>query len=289
MAPDTFVLKLIDHCKCPDCKKKLKKLKNLLRNIHGIYSRSIDVETGWVTISGTVDPREVIRVLEKNDIKADLLLEEIPGMENPATSLPRQLLQQFHDQNGVAQLQQFYNLSGLKQVEMTLKATFHGNDKDQTSHERDTGKSEKKIVEDDDHECSKKSRCPFCGGERGAGTSCGGAPVCHGGPYCTPGGNVHDPYYYSYNADRGRNVHDPYSSYNANYCSAAPRGGQPLEPEKQRQGIHFQSPAPVFGYEPSAPQWPGADGYHDESPSSCSMSPLVFILFGFVMFLIRFC
>ncbi|KAG5520399.1 hypothetical protein RHGRI_033097 [Rhododendron griersonianum] len=279
VAPKTFVLDLIDqYCKCQGCARKLKKINKLLEKIHGIQSTSVDSNAGRVTISGFVDPQEVIRVLRKNNIKADVLLEEIiPSMDNhmmQIATLPRPVDQESHKQNLVAQVQQFVENSGLKELELTLnlKATFNGKNKDEMTTMLESDHTHKKIVMDDDHDHCPKSQGHCCGRHGG------GAHVCHGGaPNCSPCGQVHNPYN-SYGGNYGTPVE-------SNSWSPAPCGGPPIDQETPWQRDYFPPPAPVAGYEPSAPPW---YGNHDESPSSCIASPMAFFLLVVVIYLLLF-
>ncbi|XP_058197309.1 heavy metal-associated isoprenylated plant protein 3-like [Rhododendron vialii] len=58
--------------------EKLEKVEK----IDGVHSLSIDLKTGQMTISGTVDPQKVIRYLEKHHKQAKLVPEEIPPKRN---------------------------------------------------------------------------------------------------------------------------------------------------------------------------------------------------------------
>ncbi|CAL5363643.1 unnamed protein product [Camellia sinensis] len=141
-APKTFVLKLTKQCQCQGCQRKL---KNLLQKIDGVHLTSIDPNQGMVTITGTVGPQRVIKKLEKQYKTAVLLfLEQSPQMDNqhnnnmqitvqPQSQKP--VVEEFDDQNLVAQMHQFGRIRGLKHVEVTYskttKFTFNDNKNDE--------------------------------------------------------------------------------------------------------------------------------------------------------------
>ncbi|KAI8526620.1 hypothetical protein RHMOL_Rhmol12G0010100 [Rhododendron molle] len=182
--------------------------------------------------------------------------------------LPRPVDQESHKQNLAAQVQQFVENSGLKELELTFKATFNGKNKDKITTRLESDHTLKENVMDDDHGHCPKSQGHCCGRHGG------GAHVCHGGvPNCGPCGQVHISPYNSYGGNYGP------SAVESNYWSTVPRDGLPIDPETPWQRDCFPPPAPVAGYEPSAPPW---YGNHDESPSSCITNPMVdlFLLLG---------
>ncbi|KAH7834208.1 hypothetical protein Vadar_013806 [Vaccinium darrowii] len=131
VAPSKFVLKLINNCRCQGCERKLMKL---VQKIHGVHSTSIDTNTWQVIISGTVDPQGVIWVLNRKNIKAELLLEEIPSMKKNHELMQMKTLSVLpvaDQENLVAKVLQIAdNEGGLKEVEITFKATFNGKNND---------------------------------------------------------------------------------------------------------------------------------------------------------------
>ncbi|KAH7834730.1 hypothetical protein Vadar_019045 [Vaccinium darrowii] len=78
VAPNKFVLKPINHCKCQGCERKLMKVEKLSQKILGVHSTSIDASAWQVTISGTVNSQQVVWLLKR---KVNLSLEEIPPPE----------------------------------------------------------------------------------------------------------------------------------------------------------------------------------------------------------------
>ncbi|KAH7832881.1 hypothetical protein Vadar_001023 [Vaccinium darrowii] len=157
VAPNKFVLKLINNCRCQGCERKLMKL---VQKIQGVHSTSIDTNTWQVTISGTVDPQGVIWVLNRKNIKAELLLEEIPSMKKNHDLMQMKTLPVLpvdDQENLVAKVLQIAdNEGGLKELEITFKATFNGKNKDGMSLTSDTYK--KIDVDDDDHDRGPKSQ-----------------------------------------------------------------------------------------------------------------------------------
>ncbi|CAL5322490.1 unnamed protein product [Camellia sinensis] len=144
-ATKTFVLKLTMQCQCQGCQRKL---KNLLQKIDGVHSTSIDPNQGMVTITGTVDPQRVVNNLEKQ-YRTEVLLfsEQSPQMDNqhnnkkqitvqPQSQKP--VVEEFDDQNLVAQMHQFGGIRGLKHAEVTYskttKFTFNDNKDDELQH-----------------------------------------------------------------------------------------------------------------------------------------------------------
>ncbi|KAH7835239.1 hypothetical protein Vadar_024306 [Vaccinium darrowii] len=157
VAPNTFVLKLINDCKCQGCEGKLMKVKELVQKMQGVHSTSIDAKTWQVTISGTVDPQQVIWVLKR---KAGLLLEEIPSMKKNRELMQMKTLSVLSvadQENLVAKVLRIAdNEGGLKELEITFKATFNGKNKDRMSLKSDIYK--KIVVDGDDHGRGPKSQ-----------------------------------------------------------------------------------------------------------------------------------
>lgn len=130
----TFVLKTNIHCK--GCEKKMKKL---LQSINGVHTITIDAAQEKVTISGTIDPHTVQKLLEKAGKKSELVWEPTNNLQ--IIDLESKYSQNntsnnyhgIHDKDVVNRLQQLSEIKGLKSIELTrnrLKLTFRDGDND---------------------------------------------------------------------------------------------------------------------------------------------------------------
>lgn len=123
---ETFTLKTNIHCH--GCEKKIRKL---LQDIRGVDKFSIDAEQGRITISGTIDPQTLVKLLWKNGKKSELLWEPMVADQNDL-QIDQSLKSQVNkhhviDDTDVVQLQKLSEIKGLKTVEVTgngMKITF---------------------------------------------------------------------------------------------------------------------------------------------------------------------
>ncbi|KAM7511737.1 hypothetical protein LguiB_010612 [Lonicera macranthoides] len=69
MKMQTWVLRVNIKCACDGCKQKVRKL---LLKIDGVYTTTIDVDQGKVTVTGNVDPSILIKKLVKSGKHAEL-------------------------------------------------------------------------------------------------------------------------------------------------------------------------------------------------------------------------
>lgn len=122
---ETFILKT--NINCPGCKKKIKKL---LQDVQGVDKISIDAEQGRIKISGTVHPQTLMKLLQKNGKKSELLWEPMVTQKDlqivRRSKSPVNNHHIIHDKD-VEQLQKLSEIKGLTTVEVTrngMKITF---------------------------------------------------------------------------------------------------------------------------------------------------------------------
>lgn len=129
VAAKTFVLKTNIHCS--GCEKKIKKL---LQDIGGVHRISIDAMRGKIEISATIDPQIVLKLLEKNGRKSELVWESMVDEKDVKsirrTKSPVNKYYGIHDKDVVSELQKLSEIKGLKSIEVNrdgMKMTFKEN------------------------------------------------------------------------------------------------------------------------------------------------------------------
>lgn len=134
VAAQTFVLKTNIHCS--GCEKKIKKL---LQDIGGVHRISIDAMRGKIEISATIDPQIVLKLLEKNGKKSELVWERPMVGEKDLKSIgrtksPVNNYYGIHDKDVVSELQRLSELKGLKSIEVNrdgIKINFKENNENE--------------------------------------------------------------------------------------------------------------------------------------------------------------
>lgn len=172
VAAQTFVLKTNIHCS--GCEKKIKKL---LQDIGGVHRISIDAVRGKVEISGTIDPQIVLKLLEKNGKKSELVWE--PMIDEKEAKITRRTKSAavnkyygIHDKDLVSELRKLSEIKGVKSIEVNrdgLKISFKENNENEQEF---NGKSEtcsarkspgKAMHKKYEGECVMNNDCDFRG------------------------------------------------------------------------------------------------------------------------------
>lgn len=105
---ENFILKTNIHCH--GCEKKIRKL---LQDIRGVDKFSIDAEQGRITVSGTIDPQTLMKLLRKTGKKSELLWEPMVADQNDLQiDSPVNNHHAIHDED-VVQLQKLSEIKGL--------------------------------------------------------------------------------------------------------------------------------------------------------------------------------
>ncbi|KAM7499263.1 hypothetical protein LguiA_023677 [Lonicera macranthoides] len=243
----TSVLKMSIHCK--GCGRKVKRL---LKKIHGVSSVAVDADQGRLTIVSTVDPHTLIAALDKAGLKAELIQETSVSMKNNSLQIVAHTKpSQSVDQRMIANLHQLSKIEDLENVEVTysksVRLSFQGQ-KDDPPNIKDN-----KIVYGYVNGPQMGPGGACCGGQVGHGTSC-----C-GGQFRVCG------------------MHNPYANYWAPPpCGCIPPPQPPLPPLWQRD---IPSAPPVAeqasNYYSTAPPQPVAYSYpvvfRDEKPTTCKL------------------
>ncbi|KAK1355351.1 HMA domain-containing protein [Heracleum sosnowskyi] len=183
VAAQTFVLKTNIHCS--GCEKKIKKL---LQDIGGVHRISIDAVRGKIEISGTIDPHIVLKLLEKNGKKSELVWERMTADGKDEKIIRRTksaAVNEYygiHDKDVVSELRKLSEIKGLKSIEVNrdgMKITFNENEQESNgesetcSARKPPGKTMHKKYEpeyamNNDCDCSRneamyKEFCDGCG------------------------------------------------------------------------------------------------------------------------------
>lgn len=113
---ETFVLKTNIHSRA--CEKQMEIL--ILQHFQGVRRISIHpTEIGTFTISGTIDPRKLMKFLLKNRIKSEHVLEPANNSRRNLPNVPRS--KHLIDSELVSRLEALAKLENLKTVKMEKK------------------------------------------------------------------------------------------------------------------------------------------------------------------------
>ncbi|CAI9092413.1 OLC1v1027642C1 [Oldenlandia corymbosa var. corymbosa] len=243
VASKSFILRLKIHCS--GCERKVKRL--LLR-APGVRSVDIDPKEGTVAISATVEPSEIMMLLDKAlSLKAELLWEQQTpssssssirdiGQKNndlqivpkPSRRMVDDDLRFSHDTDPdvVSQLQQISKIKGLKSVEVcysknevsrskAIKLTFKGQNDDFAD------KDHVELIIKDEVQ-NPRSRPGGGGGICDASSSCCGGHHHHHRGVCGCGGNGPAPGYPISSNNNGNLYWPPPLPTGGGYSPSAP-------------------------------------------------------------------
>ncbi|WOG93912.1 hypothetical protein DCAR_0313200 [Daucus carota subsp. sativus] len=204
VAAKTFVLKTNIHCS--GCEKKIKKL---LQDIGGVHRISIDAAQGEIKISGTIDPQTLLKLLQKNGKKSELVWEplidqkDLKIMRRPKS--PVNKYHGIHDEDVVSRLQKLSEIKGLKSVELTrdgVKITFKedyengqgfSGKSEACSARKSPGKAMHERYDGEESCCSRnearyKQYCDGCGRPKNCGCMASHGNISQGIPWRGPPG-----------------------------------------------------------------------------------------------------
>lgn len=252
----TSVLKM--NINCEGCGRKVKRL---LKKIHGVSSVAVDSDQGRVTIVSTVDPQTLIAALGKAGLKAELIQEtSVPVKNNRLQIVAHTKPSQSVDQRMIANLHQLSEIEDLENVEVTysksVKLSFKGQKDDPNGKDNKIGYVNGPQMGPVGY---------LNGPQMGPGGACCGGHVGHGSSSC--GGHF-----------RVCRMHNPYG--NVGYYWAQPPCGctpPPTSPPPWQRDIPSAPPVAeqASNYYSTAPPQPVAYSYpvvfRDEKPSTCKL------------------